>query len=213
VTQLPPQQKLTPEVAYTQLQVWYGKKQELATLKTSEVLLRKDMAVFYFPTPSIGTNRLDIGGGFDLKLVHKQNISVDEAAVDNVTAAQIKKLKLPWEDLFVYKPLLVKATYDDLTSEQKKFVDALLDIKDATPDLDIVPRANVEGAKVHAEAAKAEGITGVDDPDNAKPGDFYEDGDGQWWHVLDNGEWEQVDDPNVAPAVVEKPKRGRRKSK
>lgn len=217
MSQLPEQQPLTAELAFTQLQVWYGKKQELAALKTSEVLLRKDMAKFYFPSPKVGTNRLDIGGGFDLKLVYKYNITVDEAAVDNVTAAQIKKLKLPWEELFVYQPSLVKATYDKLTAEQKKFVDSLLDIKDATPDLDIVPQANVAGAQAHAEAAQAAKeaarITGVEDPGDAKPGDFYEDGEGQWWHVAENGEWEQVDDPNVEQPVADKPKRGRRKSK
>jgi hypothetical protein len=217
VSQIPEQQPLTPEQAFAQLQVWYGKKQELANLKASEVLLRKDMATFYFPSPNVGTNRLDIGGGYDLKLVFKYNISVDEAAVDQVTAAQIKKHKLPWEELFVYKPSLVRGVYDALTEDQRKFVDKLLNIKDATPDLDIVPRANYEAAQAHAEAAVAEQrILGVDDPDDAKPGDYYEDGEGQWWLALENGEWTQCADPNLeaAPeAPPAKPKRTRAKAK
>lgn len=216
MVQIAQQPQRTPEEAFMQLQEWYGKKLALANLKTAEVLLRQDMASFYFPAPNIGTNRLDLGDGFDLKLVHKQNITVDEAAIEQVTAAQIKKLKLPWEELFNYKPTLVKSVYDDLTAEQKKFVDTLLNIKDATPDLDIVPRANYEGAQAHAEAAVAEQqanrITGVDDPDEAKPGDYYEDGEGQWWFVKEDGDWVTCDDPNV-PVAPAKPKgRGRRKS-
>lgn len=216
MSELPQSQPMTQEQAFAALQIWYAKKRELADLKTSEVLLRKDMAAFYFPTPQVGTNRMDLGGGYDLKMVFKYNITVDEAAVENTTAAQIKKLKLPWDDLFVYKPSLVKAVYDDLTSEQKKFVDGLLDIKEATPDLDIVPRANTAGAQKYIAAAQAEpevppAFIEVQDPEDAKPGNYYQDGDGQWWHMNAGGDWETCEDPN-APADA-KPKGRRKKAK
>ena len=207
---------MTDEQAFAALQVWYAKKQELADLKVTEVLSRKDMAGFYFPSPVFGTNRLDLGDGFDLKLVHKQNIKVDEAAVEQVTPKMIAKLKLPWEELFVYKPALVKSVYDTLTDAQKVFVDGLLDISDATPDLDIVPRANYEAAAVHAAAAQVDtsDITIVEDMEVAKAGDYYNDGDGDWWlctavDAAGEQEWEQVEDPRPQPETA-KPKRKRK---
>lgn len=215
MSQIPQQEPLTPEGAFAKLQTWFAQKLELAKVKTAEVLSRKEMAAYYFPEPVKGTQRLDLGDGFDLKLVHKFNYKVDEAAVDNVTAAQIKKMKLPWEDLFVYKPELSQSTYNDLTEEQRKFVDGLLIITDATPDLDIVPRADYDGAAKHAEAAVAASgkVVPIEDPEDGKPGDYYLDDENQWWHVKDDGEWETVEDPNVEAAPAAKPKRGGRKAK
>lgn len=205
----------TPEGMFAKLQVWFADQAALAQLKVKEVLSRKDLASFYFPSPEKGTNRIDLGGGFDLKLVHKYNIKVDVEAVDAVTPQQIKKLKLPWDDLFKYEPTLVTAVYNELSAEQKKFVDQLLDIKDATPSLEIVKNANYEASTAHAEAANAAkneelGINEVQNPDDAQPGDYYEDGDGQWWHVLPDGEWEECANPRQAAA---KPKRAPRARK
>lgn len=214
----PQQAPLTPETAFVRLQAWYVTKGELTALKTREVLERKDLASFYFTNPREGVNRLDLGGGYDLKLDFSYNYKVDEAELDNVTAAQIKKLKLPWDDLFKYEPKLVKKVYNALTPEQKAFVDQLLTITDATPQLDIVPRADYEGSAAHAAQAQAviaaevaEPVVSIEDPDDAKPGDFYEDAEGQWWHVKDDGEWETVDNPNAPAPAPEKPKRGRGK--
>lgn len=215
---------MTDEQAFAMLQLWFSKKQELSALKTSEVLTRKDLAGFYFPNPVFGTNRIDLGEGYDLKLVHKQNIKVDVAAVDQVTPKMIAKLKLPWEELFEYKPSLVKSVYDTLTEPQKVFVDGLLDITDATPDLDIVPRANYEGSQTHIAAAQAAAaaqanvyeFTIVEDMETAKAGEYYNDGEGDWWlckAVNEAGEqdWEQVEDPNQkAEPVKPKPKRTRK---
>jgi hypothetical protein len=216
---LPP--TMTPESAYARLQAWYIKQQELSTLKVAEVLDRKDLAAYYFTAPREGTNRLDIGGGYELKLDHKFNYKVDEGAVDNVAASEIKNRKLPWDDLFDYKPTLNMKTYRKLTAEQKAFVDGLLEITDATPALSIVPAADTAGQQKHVEAARAEvqlqvvAFVEVQDPDDAQPGNYYCDDEGQWWHVKEDGEWEHSIDPNTivttdAPAPA-KPKRTRAK--
>lgn len=204
---------LTPETAYARLQLWYQQKRDLTALKVVEHFERVRLSSFYFTAPREGTNRIDLGGGFDLKLDHSYNYKVDVAALDNVTPAQIKKHKLPWDDLFIYEPKLSVKTYRALTTEQKAFVDALLDIKEGSPQLEIVPRANAEGARQHAIAAAPAApalavIAGIDDPDAGVEGDYYEDGDNQWWLCDANGEWEECENPNPAP--VTKPARKRK---
>lgn len=209
--------QLTPETAFARLQAWFVKQGELKQLKQEEVIERKLLAPFYFPEPREGTNRIDLGGGFDLKLDHGYNYKVDEAELDNVTAAQIKKLKLPWDDLFVYKPELSVSTYRSLTAEQKKFVDQLLVITDATPQLAIVPQSGKPQRAPEPEQAAAPELHIVEDMDDAVCGSYYEDGEGQWWLVTvydeatGEKEWEAVDDPRTPPA--EKPKRKPRAKK
>jgi hypothetical protein len=143
---------MTPEQAYQRLQVWFEQSKQLAELKTSEILARKELANFYFAKPQKGVNRLDLGGGFDLKLDYGFDYTVDEAALDSVKASDVKRLKLPMDDLIVYKPVLSLREYNKLNAEQKKFVDEFIDAKEKSPQLHIV-------ASVEATSA----ITG--DPD------------------------------------------------
>lgn len=221
---VPARNPLTPETAFERLQLWYVTKQELSEIKTREILERQDLAKFYFPTPREGTNRMEVSPGYDLKVDYSYTYKVDEAAIDNTTASQIKKLKLPWDDLFVYKPELHMKTYRNLTPEQKAFVDTLLDIKPGTPQMSIVPQAerrNVGDAEpeltatlaVSTEAAPPppgvtpDGLHIVEDMADAQRGSYYEDGDGDWWlctvapgETEDGaGEWEQATDPRPAP--------------
>lgn len=155
MVQIPEQQALTPEQAFERLQVWFGMQQQLGDLKTAEVLARKLLSTFYFPNPEEGTNRIELGGGFDLKLDHKVNRTVDEAALLQVTAEQVKTLKLPMGDLFEQKWELRTGAYRTLDAKQRKFVDALLDIKEGTPSLSIVPVADREGQAKHKATAEA----------------------------------------------------------
>lgn len=220
---------MTPEQAFQQLQSWYVEKQKLSELKQQEHLTRVALASYYFPSPKEGTNRLDLGGGYDLKLVAGYTVTVDEAAVEQVTQAQIKKLKLPWDELFVYKPSLNKKVFNELSSEQQKFVQTLLDSKEASPQLDIVPNANREGQAAHAQANAAAPAVSQEAPnvvvrldtDSCQAGEFYFDGD-NLWQLREDGEWDQVTDgmPNYEEAMAQvnqpapKPSkpRGRRKA-
>lgn len=213
------EQPLTPETAFARLQAWFVESQELKELKQKEVIHRKELSAFYFTAPREGTNRLDLGQGYDLKLDFSYNYKVDEAELDNVAASQIKKLKLPWDDLFVFKPELSVSTYRKLTPEQKAFVDTLLVITDATPQLAIVPQTGTRTDVPVTPAAPAPAATElhiVEDMDEAVCGSYYEDGEGQWWlcTVFDPAtqerDWEQVEDPR---APVEKPKRKPRTKK
>lgn len=207
MTDLPQFPGMTPEQAFERLQQWYQKKAQLNALKQNEHLERVALSEFYFPQAQEGTNRLALGGGYDLKLQHGYNYRVTEEDLDNVAAADIKRLKLPWDELFVYKPELSIKTYRQLTAEQKKFVDAILDIKPASPQLEIVPGANREGQAAHAAAAEAGNVAASDSPvadscafvvvldaEAAEPGQYYSDGE-TWWVLGEDIEWQEV---NVA---------------
>lgn len=212
MSELPEQVEMTAEQAYERLQDWYQKKQQLDALKTHEHLERVALSGFYFPDPREGTNRMDLGGGFDLMLQAGYNYKVNEEDLDNVKATDIKKLKLPWDDLFEYKPSLKLAVYRKLNEAQKQFVDGLLDIKPSSPQLKIVPQADREGQAAHAapkEDASASpmpagkssaspasaddvSLVVVLDATQAEPGQYYNDGDA-WWVLNEEIEWDEVD--------------------
>lgn len=228
MVQIPEQQTLTPEQAFEQLQVWFGMQQQLASLKTAEVLARQRMGTFYFPEPTEGTNRLPLGGGFDLKLDHKVNRVVDEAALnalggDAKALKQIEKLGIPMSELFVQKWDLSIGAYRTLNDAQRQFVDALLNIKEGTPALSIVPAANTEGAAAHKAAAEAAAPTlefdiNLGEEKDTAPNQFFKDGGGVWWLLNDDSEWvelEPLDDiiPRLeaqVAAMTAKPKRTRK---
>lgn len=237
---IPPKPDMTPEQAFARLQVWYGTQQKVAELKTTEVLERKTLAQFYFPEPEEGTNRLPLGGGFDLKMGHTISRKVDEAALENVKVAQAKKLKLNMDELFPMKPTLNLTAYRKLSDDQRAFVDTLLDIKESeTPALQIVPQADTAGAAGHKAAAEAmaaatpppagevvHAYTVVEDAEKAEPGHYYTDGEGNWWCLSDDMEWEGVEDTELVasleaqvamvedpPPAPAKPARKRRASK
>lgn len=214
MAKIPEQQKLTPEQAYEQLQTWFGMQQQLGQLKTAEVLARGNIAGYYFPEPEEGTNRFDIGGGYDLKLDHKVNRTVDEAALLNVTAAQVKALKLPMDELFVQKWELKTGAYRTLTDEQRLFVDALLDIKPGTPALSIVPVADREGQAAHVAAAEAAPKFDINTgkEEDTTPGQYFKDSEGVWW-LLDSDEWLEIETLATLEALeaqIAKPKKARK---
>lgn len=230
---IPPKPNMTPEQAFARLQVWYGTQQQAAELRTAEVLERKTLASYYFPEPVEGTNRLPLGGGFDLKMGHSITRKVDEAALENVKVAQARKLKLNLDELFPSKPSLNLTAYRKLNDDQRAFVDTLLDIKVSdTPSLHIVPQADTAGAAAHKAAAEAmagnagappspeagssagevvHAYTIVEDAEQAQPGHYYTDGEGNWWCLSDDVEWEGVEDAELVAsleaqvAVVEDP--------
>lgn len=152
MTNIPDQQQLTPEQAFENLQKWWQQQQQLIALKTAEILARKDLVKFYFANPREGTNRLDLGGGYDLKLDFGYDRKVDEAALDATKASEFKKLGLSKDELFTYKPQLNLKAYRKLNAAQRAFIDELMDVKETTPQLHIVPRAQDEAATGEAAA-------------------------------------------------------------
>lgn len=218
MVQIPEQTALTPEQAFERLQVWFGMQQQLGDLKTAEVLARKGLADYYFPTPEEGTNRIDLGGGFDLKLDHKINRVVDEAALMGLDKAALKFItdhKIPMGELFVQKWELKTGAYRTLDDAQRKFVDALLDIKDGTPALAIVPVADREGHAKHvaaAEAAAPKFDINIGAENDTQQGQYFKDDSGVWW-LLDGDEWHAIEVLSTLEALeaqIAKPKKARK---
>lgn len=215
---------MTAEQAWERLQTWFQKKQQLKTLKDHEYLERSALSEYYFPKPIEGTNRLELGGGFDLKLTHSYNRSPDEELLSQVKAADIKRLKLPWDDLFKYEPTLVKSVYNKLSTEQKAFVDGLLTIKPGSPQLDVVPSVGADSHNVaQASEPRPDVPAAATQPEpysinegkseDTKEGQYWFDGE-TWWLLDNQMEWQEVD-ADVAAALTaqleaSKPKRGRK---
>lgn len=196
---IPTQEAMTPEAAYERLERWFLSQGQLKKLKAHEHLERVELAGFYFRNPKEGTNRFSLGGGYDLKLQHGYNYKVTNEDLDQVKPADIKKLKLPWDDLWDFKPTLVKSVYNKLSKEQKDFVDQLLEITDASPQMEIVPAVDREGQAEHAaaaEAASADGLVIVTVAEEAQPGHYYNDGD-TWWQLGEDIEWVEVEDADT----------------
>lgn len=203
---IPTQPEMDPEKAYERLTEWYQKSAQLKTLKTHEHLERVALSGFYFRQPVEGTNRISLGGGYDLKLQFGYNYKVSEEDLDQVKAADIKRLKLPWDELITYKPNLSMSTYKGLNAEQKKFVDQFLEVKESSPQLDIVPAADRAGQAAHQQAAEAAAAPAPDmnagftmqvvlDAEKAEPGQYFNDGE-TWWQLGEDIEWEEVTDPD-----------------
>lgn len=139
----------SPEEAYTMLQEWYALQTQLAELKAKEIDLRRLMVSYYYPAPTVGTNRMDLGGGYDLKLDFGYDYKVDEAALDGVTKTDIKKHKLPMDELVVFKPVLSVKVFNSLTDDQREFVEeAFLEKKEKSPQLKIVPAKGADAPEV-----------------------------------------------------------------
>lgn len=217
--------QLTPEQAFELLKRWFIQKDELKTLQAAEVLARKDLAVYFFPTPREGTNAIPLGDTHELVMEHKINRSLDEALLNSL-GRKLYEDGIPMDLLIEYKPSLKLAEYRKLNDAQRAAFDALLTSKEGTPSLSIREKADEATQQRHAEhvaageaaagnapagasASPAEGSSApagpvsIDDPDAGKKGDYYEDGDGQWWFCLKKGDWEEVATEDLAAHFAE----------
>lgn len=205
MTEIPQALSMTPETAFARLQAWYIARDNLQSLRASEVLERSALCTYYFPNPKEGSNRLALGGGFDLKMTLKVTRSVDDAAFDNLDRTAAAKLGINVDTLFVMRPKLVTSEYRKLTKAQRVFVDALLDIKhDGLPGLKVVPAGERDADDAEeqpaAEATAQPQFHIVTDVNDAYEGSHYTDGEGNWWQLVlkdGAGSWEEVEDADT----------------
>lgn len=134
-----------PENTTTQADLveWYRLKEELARIKTTEMLLRQKIFKFYFPNPKEGTNKVDLKDGTDavLKAIHIIDRTIDPGSLDALRTAIFEEgsnlPRLPIADLIRYKPDLVLREYRKLTVEETLVFDQCLIIKPGSPQLEI----------------------------------------------------------------------------
>jgi hypothetical protein len=106
----------------------------------NEQALRKEVAALFFPTPDEGANTYELTQGYKLKLTHKIDRKLDEAALDAVKL-QLREMNVNPDALVEMKPSLVLKAYKGLAQvnpEAIKVFDQALTIKPASPTLEVV---------------------------------------------------------------------------
>lgn len=127
-----------------QILTWDAMKAQLDQFKALEVEMRKhivDTNSHGFDAETIGTQNVDLGNGWTLKAVIKQNYRLDTDA-DKVEAALDKLPDWQADRLVKWTPAMSKREYDELDADGKAAIDEVLTISTSSPTLSLVaPKA------------------------------------------------------------------------
>lgn len=135
---------------------WREVAANLAALKDTEMELRKAVTQRMFPDPDKGTQRYDLGNGWQLKLVHKLNYKLPgKTENDKIDAVSDQIEKIGNEGAFILDRLvkwsaeLSVSEYNKLKDDAKagsgtarsieKLIDTILTISPAAPTLELEP--------------------------------------------------------------------------
>lgn len=103
--------------------LWMEANAKLSTLKADELRLRNELIAMLYPTGTVptGTNTTPLAEGWVIKVVGKQNITVDESLLGE-TQEMVKKSDptLDFDAVIKMKPSLSLSGFNELTEEQKK---------------------------------------------------------------------------------------------
>lgn len=114
------------------LDEWKTVKQQMASLKTREMDLRKLLVAGAFPTPKEGTNRITLIDGQQLILKHTIQRNVDRQVLPTIRN-QLRN----FDELFDFKPDLNVKPYRALTEAERNIVDKALIINPGSPQLEV----------------------------------------------------------------------------
>jgi hypothetical protein len=121
---------------------WHAAKQRLDAAKKEEMELRNQVVAMCYADAQEGTHNLDLGSGYKLKAVVKNNYTLaDNEAVD---AALSKLRKVGNEGEFLadrvigWTPKLSLSEYRELQPQYKAVIDTVLTIKPGAPSLELV---------------------------------------------------------------------------
>lgn len=132
------------------LHAWEASKLVLEKAKEDEMKLRVESVRFAFdPNKKSGTERIELGGGWQAKAVKKINFGwikkddkVDKHAIDDALDA-IAKLSPAGEyiaeHLVKWTPDLSKTEYDKLGEAEKTIIDKVIVTTEGAPTLEIIP--------------------------------------------------------------------------
>ena len=129
------------------IQNWQAAQSELAAAKDKESALRAEViATLFAEHPDKGPVNYELGGGYKVKAVFKQNYRL--AGSDEVDAVLSKIENSGPEGEFIakrlvkWKPELAITEYNVLEPKFKKIIDNVLTISAATPTVELViPKA------------------------------------------------------------------------
>lgn len=134
------------------LLLWNGKKAAIETAKAEEMELRKYIVGREFPKKQEGTQRKELGNGYELKAVVKYNYSLaDNDTVEN-TLEKLSKLgnsgSAISERLVSWKPNFLLGEFRQLQEDKEKgskfasdalnIISEMLTITEGSPTLEIV---------------------------------------------------------------------------
>jgi hypothetical protein len=111
------------------LQEWRNTKDLLDFYKEHEAKLRPEVQAALFPNASEGTNTLEIGNGWKLKLVAKTNYKIqnDDGPIIQAIAEQTGAIK--------FEPKLSISAYKHLSAVHKAMIDEVLTTSPGMPTL------------------------------------------------------------------------------
>lgn len=157
-TFIPPNQ-----ICVEDIDAWKAASSELSAVKAREMMLRKRLFDFFFPSPKEGANNVELADGSLIKGGYKLDRKVDDAKLavlkaftvgdlrDYLTKLKVDHsqapddlavttlLQLRMDELVKYKPELAIPQYRTLTAEQLAVFETALDIKPGAPTLEVVP--------------------------------------------------------------------------
>lgn len=138
------------------LMAWEASKKTLESAKADEMELRNAFVKFAFdPSKTAGTERIELGGGYQAKAVKKETygfIKNQEGKTDTMAInAALAKIEHSFEGGSVYAQRLVNwepnfsvSEYKKLPAEVREVIDEVLEVKQGTPTLEIIaPKSKV----------------------------------------------------------------------
>lgn len=142
------------------LLLWQAKKDAIETAKAEEMELRKYIVKREFPKPVEGTQRKELGNGYELKAVIKYNYNlasndVVEECLDHICTLGNEGSFIA-DRLVSWKPSFLKTEYNALLERKDKgderaikileIVNKMLTVSEGAPTLDII-EPKVKGKK------------------------------------------------------------------
>lgn len=151
-TPIPADPSLTPELTEVIL-AWQRTAAQAKQFVATERDLRAKVVAGAFTAPAIGINHFGLGGGYDLAFTRKLNYSLNDKEADgyptNKVVEAIENLgpegKFLAERLVKWSPELSVSEYKKLDPNNplhvqiKAMIDTVLTIKDAAPELVLIP--------------------------------------------------------------------------
>ena len=125
-------------VTINDLVVWDKMRQDLTRIKVAEALLRRRVFKHFFPSPTEGTNKVDLAAGYVLKGTYEINRDVDEGALQALNES-LREKGIIAENYLRRKPELKVGEYRKLTKDEATLFDQVLIIKPGMPAIEIVP--------------------------------------------------------------------------
>lgn len=124
------------------LMAWWEADKAAKIAKANEENLRYAVLPMMFPQPYVGTNNVELGGGYKLKAEYKQNYSIKKNEVtedySHVPAVLAKLPPAVAARLVRWKPELSITAYKELTAEEQAIVNTIVTITDGKPTLEMI---------------------------------------------------------------------------